>query len=239
MANTQTQRRVSNLKALQDTINVHFTDQDLLKNALVHRSYHNENKNFKLPSNEKLEFLGDSVLSLITSEHLYKEYPKYQEGDYTDMKAAIVNTQSLYLASKKLGLGQYLYLSKGEQENNGRDNMSILADAFEALLGAIYLEHGFDVSYRFVQNHLFHDTLEKIIKNKLYLPAKNLLQEFYQEKFKKLPEYKVIDETGPEHDKVYQAGVYDESKLLATGTGKSKKQAEESAAREALQKLGI
>lgn len=233
------QRRVSNLNLLQDIINIRFSDQELLKNALVHRSYHNENKNFQLPSNEKLEFLGDSVLSLITSEHLYKQYPKYQEGDYTDMKAAIVNTQSLYEASKKLELGKYLYLSKGEQENNGRDNMSILADAFEALLGAIYLEHGFDVSYTFVKDHLFHETLDNIIKNKLYLPAKNLLQEFYQEKFKKLPEYKIIDETGPEHDKIYQTGIYDGSKLLATGTGKSKKQAEESAAREALQKLGI
>lgn len=207
--------------------------------ALVHRSYHNENKHFQLPSNEKLEFLGDSVLSLVTSVHLYTQYPEYNEGDYTDMKAAIVNTKSLYEASKQLDLGAFLYLSKGEQENNGRENMSILADAFEALLGAIYLEFGYDVAYTFVKDFLFKDVLDSIIKNKLYLPAKNLLQEYYQEHFKRLPEYIVIDETGPEHDKVYQSGVYDGDKLLATGTGKSKKQAEESAAYEALHKLGI
>lgn len=228
-----------NQKQLEEIINIHFSDQKLLKNALVHRSYHNENKDFELPSNEKLEFLGDSVLSLITSAHLYKEYPEYHEGDYTDIKAAIVNTRSLAEASRKIGIGDFLYLSKGEQENDGRNNISILADAFEAILGAIYLEHGYDTSYRFVQNFLFLDTLDNIVTNKLYLPAKNILQEYYQEKFKKLPTYKVIDETGPEHDKVYQSGVYDDTKLLATGTGKSKKQAEESAAREALHKLGI
>ncbi len=232
-------QRNKDISQLENTINIHFKDELLIKTALVHRSYHNEHENFELPSNEKLEFLGDSVLSLITSIHLYKEYPEYQEGDYTDIKAAIVNTRSLYEASQALNIGEYLYLSRGEQENDGRNNMSILADAFEAVLGAIYLEHGFDISYRFVRDHLFHDTLDNIVRKKLYLPAKNILQEHYQDKFKKLPSYKVIDETGPEHDKVYQSGVYDGKKLLATGTGKSKKQAEESAAREALQKLGI
>ncbi len=224
---------------LEQKINLTFSNQENLQMALVHRSYHNENKHFQLPSNEKLEFLGDSVLSLVTSVHLYTQYPEYNEGDYTDMKAAIVNTKSLYEASKQLDLGAFLYLSKGEQENNGRENMSILADAFEALLGAIYLEFGYDVAYTFVKDFLFKDVLDSIIKNKLYLPAKNLLQEYYQEHFKRLPEYIVIDETGPEHDKVYQSGVYDGDKLLATGTGKSKKQAEESAAYEALHKLGI
>ena len=224
---------------LEQKINLNFANKENLQMALVHRSYHNENKHFQLPSNEKLEFLGDSVLSLVTSVHLYTQYPEYNEGDYTDMKAAIVNTKSLYEASKQLDLGAFLYLSKGEQENNGRENMSILADAFEALLGAIYLEFGYDVAYTFVKDFLFKDVLDSIIKNKLYLPAKNLLQEYYQEHFKRLPEYIVIDETGPEHDKVYQSGVYDGDKLLATGTGKSKKQAEESAAYEALHKLGI
>ncbi len=224
---------------LQQVIQLHFTNQDLIKNALVHRSYHNENKHFPLPSNEKLEFLGDSVLSLVTSAHLYNKYQDYNEGDYTDIKAAIVNTKSLFEAASAIALGDYLYLSKGEQDNNGRENMSILADAFEAVIGAIYLEFGFDEAYAFIQKFLFDKTLDNIIQNKLYLPAKNLLQEYYQEHFKRLPEYVVMDETGPEHDKVYQCGVYDDGKLLATGTGKSKKQAEESAAREALHKLGI
>ena len=171
--------------------------------------------------------------------HLYKQYPDYNEGDYTDIKAAIVNTKSLFEAASAITLGDYLYLSKGEQDNNGRTNMSILADAFEALIGAIYLEFGFEKAYEFIKTYLFDNTLENIVTNKLYLPAKNLLQEYYQEHFKRLPEYVVLDETGPEHDKIYQCGVYDDGKLLATGTGRSKKQAEESAAREALHKLGI
>jgi ribonuclease-3 len=235
----KTNQTLESQTRLEGIIGITFQNRELLQNALVHRSYHNENKNFRITSNEKLEFLGDSVLSLITSNHLYTQYPKYNEGDYTDIKAAIVNTHSLYRAAQALDLGSYLYLSKGEQENQGRDNMSILADAFEALIGAIYIEHGFENAYEFVRNFLFKDTLDSIINNKLYLPAKNLLQEYYQEQFKRLPEYRVLDETGPEHDKVYQSGVYDGEKLLATGTGKSKKQAEESAAREALHKLGI
>lgn len=227
------------LDALQKKLGLNFKDVELLETAFVHRSYHNENRDFALPSNEKLEFLGDSVLSLVTSIHLYKTYPEYKEGDYTDIKAAIVNTNSLYEAAKLLGLGEYLYLSKGEQENKGRDNVSILADCFEALIGTIYLEHGFDTSYNFINTYLFRDVLDNIVKKRLYLPAKNILQEYYQDKFKKLPSYKVLSETGPEHNKVYVVGVFDNDKKLGDGSGKSKKQGEEEAARSALQKLGI
>jgi len=136
-----------------------------------------------------------------------------------------------------LNLGKYLHLSKGEQENNGRENVSILADCFEALLGAIYLEKGFKTSYTFVTTFLFKDTLDTIIRKKLYLPAKNVLQEYYQDRYKKLPRYQVLNESGPEHNKQYEIGVYDDEKLLAKGQGKSKKLAEEEAARKALQKL--
>lgn len=236
---TQQSKKAEDISLLEKTIGITFKDRDLIQNAVVHRSYHNENKDFHLPSNEKLEFLGDSVLSLITSIHLYTKYPEYQEGDYTDIKASIVNTTSLYIAAKKLELGNYLYLSKGEQDNNGRDNVSILADCFEALIGVIYLEFGFQKAYDFVVKYLFSDTLDRIVTQKLYLPAKNILQEYYQEKFKKLPMYRIMAEKGPEHDKSYEVGVYDENTLLATGDGKSKKQAEESAARKALQALGI
>lgn len=232
-------RRVNDLSKLEDTINIHFKDQTILQNALVHRSYHNEHKHFNLPSNEKLEFLGDSVLSLVTSLHLYTEYPDYQEGDYTDIKASIVNTVSLYEAARDINLGAYLYLSKGEQDNSGRDNMSILADAFEAVIGAIYLTFGFDKAYAFVREFLFKDRLDTIISEKLYLPAKNILQEYFQEKYKQLPEYKIIEETGPEHDKSYKAAVFNNGTLVAQGEGRSKKQAEEDSARNALQKLGI
>jgi len=222
---------------LEEKIKIVFKDKQLLQTAFVHRSYLNEHAGFPLPSNEKLEFLGDSVLSLITSEHLYRNYPDHQEGDYTDIKAAVVNTASLYAAAKELNLGKYLHLSKGEQENNGRENVSILADCFEALLGAIYLEKGFKTSYTFVTTFLFKDTLDTIIRKKLYLPAKNVLQEYYQDRYKKLPRYQVLNESGPEHNKQYEIGVYDDEKLLAKGQGKSKKLAEEEAARKALQKL--
>jgi len=229
-------------KKLEDLllkIGISFNDMELLETAFVHRSYHNENRDFTLPSNEKLEFLGDSVLSLVTSIHLYKTYTDYKEGDYTDIKAAIVNTTSLYEAAKGLGLGEYLYLSKGEQDNNGRENISILADCFEALIGAIYLEHDFETAYTFINTFLFEDVLDNIVTQRLYLPAKNILQEHYQEKYKKLPTYKVLSETGPEHSKVYSVGVFDNDTQLGQGGGKSKKQGEEEAARSALQKLGI
>lgn len=232
-------RITKKLEDLQKKIGLEFKNVELLENAFVHRSYHNENREFPLPSNEKLEFLGDSVLSLVTSVHLYTTYPEYKEGDYTDIKAAIVNTNSLYEAAKTLGIGDYLYLSKGEQENNGRDNISILADCFEALIGTIYLEHGFDVAYNFINTHLFSGVLDNIVRKKLYLPAKNILQEFYQEKYKKLPTYRILSESGPEHNKIYVVGVFDNDKILGEGSGKSKKQGEEEAARSALQKLGI
>lgn len=226
-------------KKVEDITGIVFDDKKLLVNAFVHRSYQNENPEFDIPSNEKLEFLGDSVLSLITSVHLFEEYPDYKEGDYTDIKAAIVNTTSLYEAAKKLGLGEFLFLSKGEEDNHGRESKSILADCFEALLGVIYIEKGFDVSYEFTNKHLFDGTLDEIVSKKLYLPAKNVLQEYYQDKFKKLPSYSVISETGPEHDKTYTVGVYDDDKLIGEGVGSSKKEAEEQAARKALLKLGI
>ncbi|KXK10933.1 MAG: Ribonuclease 3 [Microgenomates bacterium OLB23] len=235
----QTMRITKKLETLQESIGLHFKNVELLENAFVHRSYHNENRDFLLPSNEKLEFLGDSVLSLVTSVHLYTTYPEYKEGDYTDIKAAIVNTTSLYEAAKPLGLGDYLYLSKGEQENNGRENVSILADCFEALIGAIYLEHGFDTAYTFIKTFLFRDVLDTIVQKRLYLPAKNILQEHYQDKYKKLPTYKVLSESGPEHNKTYLVGVFDNEQKLGEGSGKSKKQGEEEAARSALQKLGI
>jgi ribonuclease-3 len=224
---------------LEEKINFHFEDKKLLENAFVHRSYLNENKSFKYPSNEKFEFLGDSVLSLITSVYLFNHYKNLSEGAYTDIKASIVKTESLFEAAKKLQLGDYLYLSHGEDENKGRENMSILADCFEALLGAIYLDKGFDAAYNFVETFLFGETLDDIVQNNKYLSSKNRLQEYWQEKYKVLPIYTLIDESGPEHNKRYHIGVFHNEKLLGEGRGGSKKSAEEQAAQDALQKLGI
>lgn len=224
-------------KTLETTIDLHFKDQELLENVFVHRSYLNEHKKFYLPSNEKLEFLGDSVLSLITSIYIYRKYPQLQEGDYTDIKAAIVRTESLAEVARKLKLGDYLYLSKGEERGEGRSNMNILADCFEALIAAIFIDHNFEAAYVFVSKHLFKDTLDHIVENKLYLSPKSRLQEIAQARYRVLPSYETVEESGPEHRKYFKVAVSIKRKLLAQGTGNSKKMAEEQAAKNALDKL--
>jgi ribonuclease III len=222
---------------LEKTIGITITNRTLLENVFIHRSYLNEHRNFHLPSNEKLEFLGDSVLSLITSIYLYKHFPHLEEGDYTDIKASIVRTESLAEVGGKIKLGNYLYLSKGEEMGKGRENINILADTFEALIAVIFIDKGFDEAYNFVLKHLFKDKLDYIVQNKLYLSPKSRLQEVIQARHKTLPLYKVLEESGPEHQKTFKVAVYLEEKLLGNGQGNSKKQAEERAAQNALEKL--
>ncbi len=222
---------------LEEAIGIKFKDQILLENVFVHRSYLNEHKKLVLPSNEKLEFLGDSVLSLITSIYLYRKYPLLQEGDYTDIKASIVRTESLGEVGQKLNLGSYLYLSKGEERGNGRTNINILADCFEALIAAVFIDQSFEAAYQFVAKHLFKDKLDHIVENKLYLSPKSRLQELAQAQYRVLPGYKLIEESGPEHKKYFKVSVSIKSKLLAYGTGSSKKMAEEQAAKNALAKM--
>jgi len=222
---------------LERKINIYFKNKSLLANVFIHRSYLNENRDLKLTSNEKLEFLGDSVLSLITSVYLFKNYPYLKEGEYTDIKGAIVCSESLSLAAKNLDLGKYILLSKGEEKNGGRENKNILADCFEALIAAIFLDKDFETTYQFVIKFLFTKRLDFIIKNRLYLPAKTQLQEWLQEKYKSLPEYKVIEERGPAHKKFFKIAVYFRKEILGLGTGFSKKEAEENAAKIAVEKL--
>lgn len=222
---------------LEKKIGIPFKDKVLLENVFIHRSYLNEHKNYHSPSNEKLEFLGDSVLSLITSIYLYKNFPDLQEGDYTDIKAAIVRTESLAEVAAKLQLGRYLFLSKGEEKGKGRHNTNILADSFEALVAAIFIDRNFDAAYDFVLKYLFKDKLEYIVENKLYLSPKSRLQEVLQAEHRVLPIYKTISEIGPEHNKEFKISVYLKNKLLGVGIGTSKKQAEEQAAKNALEKM--
>ncbi len=225
------------LKNLEETTGIKFRDKTLLKNAFIHRSYLNENKDFHLPSNEKLEFLGDSVLSLITSAYLYKIYPLFREGDYTEIKSSIVRTESLAEAARSLKLGNYLYLSKGEDINNGRKNKNILADCFEALIAAIFIDQGYRKANSFVTEYLFQNRLDHLIEDKLYQPSKSRLQEYVQSKHKNIPIYKVLAEKGPEHKRIFRVGVYILGKKTAEATGASKKEAEEKAARKVLEKL--
>lgn len=227
----------NNYKNLEDKIGISFKNKELLENVFVHRSYLNEHKNFYLISNEKLEFLGDSVLSLATSIYLYTNYPKLEEGDYTDIKASIVRTESLAEAAKEIDLGSHLLLSKGEEQGVGRENMNIMADCFEALIAGIFIDKGFDTAYKFILKHLFKTKLEYIVKNKLYLSPKSRLQEIIQAKYKILPTYKILEEKGPEHKKEFRMVVTLKNQKLGTGEGNSKKQAEENAAKNALEKM--
>lgn len=222
---------------LFDKIGVVVEQPDLIQNVFVHRSYLNEHKKYHLPSNEKLEFLGDSVLSLITSIYLYRNYPDLAEGQYTDIKASIVRMESLAEVALQLSLGDYLLLSRGEEANNGRKNTNILADCFEALIAAIFLDKGFESAYTFVSTFLYSDRLDHIVKNKLYLSPKSHLQEIAQERYKVLPTYAIVTESGPEHDKSFEVSVSINSEILAQAVGRSKKQAEENAARKALEIL--
>ncbi|MDO8741793.1 MAG: ribonuclease III [Candidatus Roizmanbacteria bacterium] len=221
-------------KPLETKINIKFNNESLLNNVFIHRSYLNEHKNSLLPSNERLEFLGDSVLSLITSVYLFKNYPNLKEGDYTEIKSAIVKMDSLAEAAKKINLSYFLLLSKGEEKGAGRTNNNILADCFEALIAAIFLDQNFEAAYLFVVNFLFKDKLEYLLKNNLYLSAKSKLQELIQGKYKKTPLYKVLEEKGPEHKRIFKIGVYFNNKKLGEGVAPSKKEAEEVAAKEAL-----
>ncbi len=227
----------SNLSSLEQKLKINFKDKDLLKKAFIHRSFLNENRNLSLTSYEKLEFLGDSVLSLITSVYLFNRYPLFKEGDYTEIKSSIVRTESLAAAAEELELGKYLYLSKGEEIGQGRKNKNILADIFEALIGVIFLDQGFDKSYRFVDKYLFKDRLDNIIDQKLYLSAKSKLQELIQAQYKIVPQYRVITEKGPEHKRTFRIGIFFKDKKLSEGEGLSKKIAEEEAAKKALKKL--
>ncbi len=227
----------SNLDTLQQVIGIQFSNIVLLRNVFVHRSYLNENRTFELPSNEKFEFLGDSVLSLATSIYLYRNYSELGEGDYTDIKASIVRTESLAEAAQRLELGNYLLLSHGEEKGGGRTKINILADSFEALIAAIFIDKGFDTAFSFIEKYLFTDKLHHIVKNKLYLSPKSHLQEITQATYKNLPHYEIVESAGPEHKKTFTVAVFVNENKLAEATGKSKKQAEEQAAQIALDKL--
>ncbi len=226
---------IKDLPQLEKTIGIAITNRDLLQNVFVHRSFLNENRDYYLQSNEKLEFLGDSVLSLITSIYLFKHFPELEEGDYTDIKASIVRTESLAEAAKEIHLGDYLLLSRGEEQGSGRKNINILADTFEALVASIFIDKDFETAYDFVIKNLFKDKLKYIVENKLYMSPKSRLQEIIQAKHKMLPIYKVIEEAGPEHSKTFKVSVFVQDKLIGTGEGNSKKQAEEAAAKKALE----
>jgi len=217
----------------EQRIKYKFKNKALLTQALTHRSYLNEHRDFGLGHNERLEFLGDAVLELVSTEFLYKNYPDKQEGELTSVRAAIVNTVSISDAARKLDIENELLLSRGEQKDKGRARQVILANAFEALIGAIYLDGGYYAVAKFLKTHLLGNA-EGIISKNLWQDPKSVLQERAQDIEGVTPLYKMIKEVGPDHAKTFTVGVYFASKLIARGAGQSKQEAETAAAKSAL-----
>jgi len=222
-----------NLSKFEEKINVKFKDKNLLRQAFIHRSYLNENPSLGLEQNERLEFLGDAALELAITEYLYEKYPQKTEGEMTALRAALVNAVALSEAANSLNIGDFLLLSKGEAKSLGKARQYILANAFEALIGAIYLNGGYEETFSFLEKNLF-GKIEEIIEKKLWIDAKSLFQEKAQELESVTPAYKVLAESGPDHEKVFTMGVFLGDELIADGYGASKQEAEQDAARKAL-----
>lgn len=219
---------------LEKKLDIKFKNKDLIIQAFVHRSYLNENPNFKLFHNERLEFLGDAVLEQAVTEYLFKNYPKKAEGELTSWRAALVNTKILARIAKGLGFDDFLLLSQGEEKEKGRARQYILANTIEAFIGALYLDQGFEPCKDFIGKHLIKE-LPKIIKEGLFKDSKSRFQEEAQERAGVTPTYSVLKESGPDHDKRFIVGVFLKKELIAEGEGSSKQEAEEAAAKNALE----
>lgn len=219
---------------LEEIIGIKFKDQDLLKQSVVHRSYLNEHPDFKLYHNERLEFLGDAVLEIVVTEHLFNNFPDTPEGDLTNWRASLVNAKMLAQISGEIGLDNYLYLSKGEsRDKNSKARQYILANAIEALIGSIYLDQGVKAAKKFIDKFIINN-LEYILDNKLYQDPKSKFQEKAQEIHGITPHYRVLSESGPDHAKIFEIGLFLQDELVAKGKGYSKQEAQVEAAAKGL-----
>ena len=227
---------VDKLSELEKKIGFTFKNKDNLLQALTHRSYLNENPKWGQDHNERLEFLGDAVLELVVTEYLYKTYPN-PEGEMTNWRAALVNAVMLARIATEFDLNDYILLSRGEAKDTGRARQYILANAMESLIGAIYLDQGYDASEKFIKKFILKE-LPRIIENQLYRDAKSLFQEKAQEKAGITPTYEVIKEWGPDHARNFQVGVFLEKEMVGVGDGPSKQEAQQVAASDALKKKG-
>lgn len=212
-----------------------FKNEEIKKLVFTHRSYLNENKEVQ-QSNERLEFLGDSILSFIVSSHIYSQHPNIKEGDLTRLRSVLTNTQTLYLVADSLGLGNLLTMSKGEEDGGGRTNKTILANTYEAVVGGLYLDQGIDAARAFITQTIL-DNANEFVGTQGLKDAKSMLQEYMQEKFKVSPDYKILEEQGPDHDKNYTSGVFLNGELIAKGIGHSKQEAEKDAAQKAMEAM--
>ena len=226
-----------NFDVLERNLNLQFKNKDLLIQAFCHRSYLNENPDFRLGNNERLEFLGDAVLELVVTEDIFKNYPKESEGTMTSWRSALVNAKMLSEIANKLNFNDFLLLSKGESKESGKARQYILANTFEAFIGALYLDQGYNVCQDFIRKHLVVK-LPEIIKKGLFKDAKSRFQEVAQEREGITPSYRVLKEWGPDHAKVFVVGVFLGEELVAKGRGSSKQEAQEEAAQKAFQAKG-
>jgi len=224
------------ISKLEKALKIKFKKKEILQQAIVHRSYLNENPNFPLSQNERLEFLGDAVLELITTEYLYKNYPN-PEGELTNFRAALVNSDMLAKIASEFDLEKYLLMSKGETKDTGRARQYILANAIEAVIGAIYLDRGYKVAQKFIEKNIIKE-LSNILEQKLYQDPKSKFQEESQERAGVTPSYEVLKERGPDHDKHFVVGIFLDKELIAKGEGKSKQDAQRNAAEEGLKVKG-
>ncbi|MBQ1193997.1 MAG: ribonuclease III [Lachnospiraceae bacterium] len=222
-----------NVEKFEEAIGYSFKDKDLLRLAISHSSFSNDNKLGKLKNNERLEFLGDAVLELSTSEFLFKEYVSKPEGELTRLRASIVCEPTLAECARTLNLPEFLLLGKGEENTGGRNRDSIISDAFEAVIGAMYLDGGLETAKDFINRVVLND-----IENKhLFYDSKTILQEYVQKEYKEKVEYELISESGPDHNKIFEVEVRLENNVIGRGKGKTKRKAEQQAAYEAILKL--
>lgn len=220
-------------KKFEEKVGIEFNDKSLLKQAFIHRSYINENPSVGLDHNERLEFLGDAVLELVVTDFLYKKFPGSNEGELTAYRSALVNAIIISEVAQKVGMNEFLLLSKGEGKDMGKARMYILANTFESFVGAVFLDRGYLVAQEFITKNLLPKT-DEIVSKKLWRDAKSFVQEKAQEYLSVTPAYKVIKEAGPDHDKHFTIGVYFGTDLIAQGVGKSKQEGEQDAASNAI-----
>jgi len=222
-----------NFEEFENIIKVTFNDKKLLRQAFIHRSYVNENRKFKDKHNERLEFLGDAVLELAITDYLFEKYPERNEGELTSYRSALVNAQTCSQIAKNIHVNDFILLSRGEAKDTGRARQYILANAIEAIIGAIYLDRGYKTARDFILNN-FSPLVEGIVSDGSWMDSKSKFQEAAQEKVNITPSYKTLDEEGPDHDKTFTIGIYLDKELIAKGSGDSKQEAEQKAAKEAL-----
>lgn len=228
---------MKDLSTFENLIGVEFNNKTTLTQAFIHRSYINENPKSGLVHNERLEFLGDAVIELVITDHLYRNFPEHSEGELTAYRSALVNAVIMGEAARELGMNDYLLLSKGEQKDNGRARQTILANTFESFVGALYLDQGYSSCIKFVSDNLLN-RLPGIIATKSWKDAKSRIQEEAQERVGVTPSYHVVAENGPDHDKYFTIGIFFGDKKIAEGKGRSKQEGEQKAAFAALQAKG-